>query len=199
MERLDALVAGLGVLVVAVALGGVVATGPGGAEYRVVFVEASSPLEAQQATFAGDSSTEVPVDVAAVDNLTRLEFTVRISAPGPRAGADALQVTLTGPDGVEETQQAQLAAGGADDATLTFERTVRALPPEQRVRAGSAEGAVAAAAVPPAGDAPGAGAWTVTVAASGGLPVGHVEAHTVVVETVAFAFRGQVQPDALPR
>lgn len=196
MERLDAIVAGLGVLVVIVAIGGVVATGPGaGAPFRVVFVEAGTPLEAQTAAFPGDGSTEVAVDVD-VANLTRLQFTVRVAAAGPRPAADTIEVTLVGPDGVSETQTGQLAAGGAADVSLTFDRPVRALPPEQSVRAANAGAAVAAAQAPPAeGNATGMGPWTITVAASGGaLPQLHVENHNVVVETTAFAFRAQVPP-----
>lgn len=198
MERLDALVAGLGILVVAVALGGVVATGPGGgAAFRVVFVESPTPLQAQNAAFSGDASTEVPVEVA-VANLTRLQFTVRVTGAGPRTGADALEVTLDGPDGRSETQQASLGPGGAADASVTFERDVRAVPPEQRVRAASAAAAVDAATVAPA-PANATGTWTFTIAASSALPQLHVESHSIVVEATAFAFRGTVQPDDVQR
>lgn len=200
MERLDAIVAGLGILVVAVALGGVVATGPGTglATFRVVFTEQRVPLEAQDGAFAGDGSLDIPVQVN-VTNLTSLTFTVRVTGPGPRAAADGVEATLTGPDGRSESQQGQLGPGGAADATLTFERAVRPLPAEQRIQARSEADAVARAS----GGAPGngTGAWTLTVSVSGGaLPQLHTENHSIVVETVASAFRGVVQPDvANPR
>lgn len=201
MERLDAIVAGIGVLVVAVALGGVIAAGPGGAgaAFHVVFTEQRVAVEAQEGAFAGDGSAEVPVEVA-VANLTRLEFTVRLSGAGPRAAADAVEVTLEGPDGRSETQRGQLPPGGAAEVALTFTRTVRALPPAQDVEAASEAAAVAAAEVPPA-PANGTGTWTFTVSASSGAigPL-HAEAHDIVVDTVAFAYRGVVQPEvANPR
>lgn len=199
MERLDAVVAGLGVLVVAVALGGVVASGPGsGPEFRVVFVEQPQPQEAQMAALAGDGSVDVPLEVA-TPNLTRLQVTVRVTGSGPRAAADSIEVTLAGPDGRSETQQATLAAGGPADASVTFERPLRALPPEQRVRAASPEAAVAAAD-PGASPANASGTWTVTVGiAGGGLPQLHVEGHDIVVEATAYAFRATVQPEVVPR
>ena len=193
MERLDAIVAGIGVLVVAVAIGGVVATGPGGQPtFDVVFQEVRSPLAPQQASFTGDASVEVPFNLAAQPNLTRLEVTVRVAGAGLRAAGDALTITLVGPDGREETQEAQLPPGGAADASVTFQRTFRSLPAAQQVRAADEAAAVAAAQVPAAAQN-GTGTWTVTVAASTqGPPPLHVENHTVAVEPVAFTFRGVV-------
>lgn len=196
MERLDALVAGIGVLVVATALAGVVVSGPGpeggGRAFRIGFPEQRIPLPAQQGSFSGDGTRDVPVQVT-TPNATRVAFTVRVTGAGPRAAPDSVEVTLAGPDGRRESQQATLPGPGASaDVTLAFERPVGRAPATQDVRGASEAQALAGVA----GQAHrnGTGTWTVTVTVRGGLPV-HNEAHTIVVESAVVAYRAVVQPE----
>jgi hypothetical protein len=195
MERLDALVAGIGILVVAVALGGVLAAGPGGnPTFQVAFVEQREALEAQQASFAGEGSQEVTF-VADVINATRLEVVIRVTGAGPRAGADALEFVLTGPDGRSETLTGTLPPGASATASVTFTREVQPVPPAQAVRAATPDEAVAAAR-PPSGGIAATGAYTVEVVARGsGLLPAHVETHAITVEPTVVGLRGVVQPE----
>jgi hypothetical protein len=203
MERLDVLVAGLGVLVVATAMVGV-ATSPriaGEGDFTIGFVEQRTALPAQQGAIAGDGQTDVPLQVQ-VRNLTRLEVTVRVAGAGPRAAPDAVTVTLTAPDGRAEQQQLQLPGPGpAAYATATFERDLGTAPPA-RVVAGADEAAALAAAAADSSTNNGTGTWTVRVAITGGTPLAqvHNEGHTIVVEAAAVGYRAVVQPEtANPR
>lgn len=196
MERLDALVAGLGVLVVATALAGVVTSGPGGGarDFTVAFVEQRVPLEAQRGAFTGDNAAEVDVRVGLL-NVTRLTFTVRVTGAGPRASPDSVEVTLQGPDGRRETQRATLPGpGGAADATLTFERAVASAPQPIIVRGASEDEAVAGVPASYASNNA-TGTWSVAASARGQVGALHTEGHNVVVEAVAMAYRAVVQPE----
>ncbi|HEV8361554.1 MAG TPA: hypothetical protein VGR28_13980 [Candidatus Thermoplasmatota archaeon] len=199
MERLDAIVAGIGVLVVAVALGGVVATGPpaGAGSFAIAFLEQRQDLAPASGQGAGDGAVEVPVAVA-LRNLTTLTFSVRVAGAGPRLAPDTIQVTVTAPNGTTyRASPAQLPGPGAQaEVTVPVEARVQAAPPAATIRAASQAAALAAAGAPTTN---GTGNWTVTVGIAGGAPV-HAESHTVTVNVAASTYRAVPQPDvANPR
>jgi hypothetical protein len=198
MERLDGIVGGLGVLVVAVALLGVAVSAPiapGAQAFHVAFPEHAVPQPDQSGTIAGDGSHEFPVPIGA-RNLTRVTFALDVSAPGPRALADTVTMTLQRPDGRTQQQTGTLGNPAAASLTLTLDAPVGSPPAERDVRAPSS--AAALAQVAGLASANGTGTWTVTVQvqSQGGAPLGpaHTEPHQLTLRVAAVVFEAVVQP-----
>lgn len=197
MERLDAMVAGIGVLVVGVALLGVATSGPGGGEaaFLLTFPTAATELPEATGTFAGDASTDVVAGVP-LRNLTQLVFDVTVASGGASAGPTTIVVQVEGPQGQQDEQQLTMpvvqAQASSVSATLRF--GLAQAPANTPVRAGSA-GEAAAGAGP--GTMNGTGDWTITVTAqSGQLGLANRATYTVSVVPTATTYAAVAQPEA---
>ena len=192
MEKLDAMVAALGVLVLAVALGGVVTAPPaaGAGSFTIGFVADRATLPAAQANQAGDGTARVPIPVSIL-NVSRLEFAVTVTLTGA-APTTTVSVAVEGPAG----QRGSGAGSGGAQAGLTSSQTVSvpvdvaALPPPATVQAASADAALAAANSTAVN---GTGAWTVSVTINSGLPASPAQAGISVATTV-ISYHAVVQP-----
>jgi hypothetical protein len=199
VERLDAIVAGIGVLVVLTAVLGA-ATAPEGVGergFRIAFGTERLPQPEQEAIVTGDGSAELVVPISA-RNATRLEFQVEVSAPGPRLVADSLTITLASPEGATEERTGTLPAGPGGSVTVDFAVDVGAAPAERTVRAEDPDGALAQAQS--LASANGTGNWTLTagIASQGGLAAVHTEAHRILVRPSVIAYEASVQPEVPP-
>jgi hypothetical protein len=197
MERLDALVAGLGVLVVAVALGGVVTAPPAGGAgtFTIGFVADRATLPPAQANLNGDGTATVPVQVGA-RNLTRLEFAIQVTLTGAPP-TTTVAIAADGPARQHAEGPATVNAGvPTATASGTLALDLGPLPAPVTVQAGTTEGALAAAN---RGTNNGTGAWTISVTVQSGLPASPASAAISVTPTTV-GYHAVVQPDvANPR
>jgi hypothetical protein len=201
VERLDAIVAGIGVVVVGVALLGAASSGPGGAQsFHLAFPEQRTALPDATGSITGDGSTDLSFPVE-VGNLTRVDVQLQVVSNGPRVTPDDVTATLKAPGGRSVQAKGSIAGPGTggEAASLEMRLPVGAAPPEQDVRAASEAAALQQAQALAARN--GTGTWTLTVqvASQQGLGAVHNEAHTITAKLAAFAFEAVVQPPAPAR
>lgn len=192
MERLDAIVAGIGVLVVAVALGGVVTAPPApeAASFAIGFVADRATLPAATANLNGDGTSGIPVSVPA-RNVSRVEFAVTVQLTGAPP-TTTVNVVVTGPNGQRATGAGQGGAPGVQSQqTATIAVEVAPLPTAVTVQA--ADGAAALGSVNRT-SANGTGTWNVEVTVQSGLPASPAQA-AITVATTVVSWHAVVQPE----
>ncbi|MCA1813697.1 MAG: hypothetical protein LC624_07070 [Halobacteriales archaeon] len=201
MERLDGIVAGVGVLIVLLALGGAVSSGPAGAaDFHIAFPEQRLALPDATGSITGEGTLDLrfPVNVT---NLTRVEVQLQAVGQGPRVAPDDVTATLRGPDGRSIQAQGGIAGPGTggEAAALELRLPTGSAPAERDIRAASAGAALAQAGS--LASANGTGTWTLSIGVQSqqGLGAAHNEAHAVTARIAAFAFRAVVQPGAPAR
>lgn len=196
MERLDAFVGGLGIVVVAAALVGAAASGPAAAlSFHIAFPEERSALPDASGSVAGDGAKDLPFRVDVL-NLTRVEARVEVVGQGPRVAPDDVTATLKAPDGRTVQARGSIAGPGTggESAALDLSFPFAPAPAARDVLAPSE--AAALAQVSGLATHNGTGTWTLTVAVRSqqGLGAAHAEAHAITARIAAFAARAVVQP-----
>lgn len=160
MDRRDGIVAGVGAVLVALAIVGASLGGPGETPYTLTYVVASTATDLPGTPGGGGVSFALKVP----DNATHLSATVTLSVTGVFAPTASAHVELVSPDGSRTTKDAAPSPGGST-MTAILEADLAPAPANETIRAGSlaeAEARLARNAT--------AGTWTVVVTFSSGTP-----------------------------
>lgn len=179
MERADAIVASIGVLVVTAAGGGILLSGgtAPSLSFSLAWQTEKGSLQTR-GSFAGDEVAEnaFPLDVR---NLTRVAVTLDVQAPGPRAGDELVRVTLSGPGNRTAAGETRFQAGSTAQGRVTLQIPLASVPRRVAVTATS-EAEARTALMGDASDL-GRGPWTVSVDANPEFPGPHLESHTFTI------------------
>lgn len=167
MNRVDGVILGVGVVVLAASIVGVILyDDTAGTAFEVNFQEsdATSLDELTDDGAAGEYSFEQ--NITNVTGLANSIFTVEVTRNGAVLTADMVEVTVEGPTGQTADCSFEMGAGASGSGTCDAEATVQEQPDAQSVTAENASEAeeMAEATLTTAGT----GEWTVTVTIQAG-------------------------------
>lgn len=166
MNRVDGIILGVGIVVLAASIIGVILyEDPAETGFQVTFAESSEQSLAEQSNdgAAGEYTFEVPVNAS---GLASTIFTVDASRNGAVITDDSVEVTAQGPNGTTADCTFTMTAGASASGTCVAEASVSEMPDGSVIDAEDAETAEAEARET-LGTA-GTGTWTVTVTITAG-------------------------------
>lgn len=192
MQKLDAVVALVGALLLALAVGGAALSGGVGATapYHVTFPTTSVPLDEGNAAHFEGAYTDAFTFSVDADGVASVHVNATVSFLGNPAGA-TMRALLRAPNGTEYAGEATFpdAGVGARSATVSIVAPVAPVPAPADVEAVDADAARDAANVT---SQEARGEWTLEVGFSSGLAP--ASSATTSWEAAATVWRAQAEP-----
>lgn len=169
MNRIDGVILGVGIVVLAASIVGVLLyDDTAGPEFDVTFQESDTdelePLADN--VNPGEHEFEVPLEVDG--GMANAVFTVDVSTGTVRLSDDTVEVALTGPDGQTGDCSFTMAAGAGGSGSCQAVATVQAQPDQVTLNAENATEAEQTASEQALNLTAGNGPWIATVTITGG-------------------------------
>lgn len=171
MNRIDGVILGVGVVVLAASILGVVLYDEaGGNTYNISWGEGEAVALDEQSDSGGPG--EYTFDVAVNEtNIAQMVFTVDVTANGPQVSDDSVEVAVEGPDGMSGDCSFGIPGGSqTGSGTCDASVDVTEAPDAATVRAQN-QSAAEEDARDQVSTTDGQGTWTVTVTVDGGTEI----------------------------
>ncbi len=188
MNRVDGVILGVGVVVLAASIVGVfLYDDTAGTSFEVTFQE-SDATELEELTDGGTAGEYTfEANITNVTGMANGIFTVEVTRNGAVVSDDSVEVTVEGPEDQTTDCSFTIAAGASGSGTCEAEATVQEQPEATTISAEN--GTLAEEQAEARLTTAGSGVWNVTVAIQGGqgAPLGGGASYTITV-TPAYTF-----------